>query len=99
MVYTWALKWVPYYDFRAHVYTIRLHGAFGTVCGQVLWQPQNLGPRGGPEEGVTLGLQIAQSRSYLYTLGPKVGIICILGALGSVVYLRDAARPPEEAAE
>ena len=30
----------------------------------------------------TLGLQIAQSRSYLCTLGPKVGIICILGALG-----------------
>ena len=31
---------------------------------------------------LTLGLQIAQSRSYLYTLGPKVGIIYILGALG-----------------
>ena len=30
----------------------------------------------------TLGLQIVQSRSYLYTLGPKVGIIYILGALG-----------------
>ena len=29
-----------------------------------------------------LGLQIAQSRSYLYTLGPKVGSIYILGALG-----------------
>ena len=26
--------------------------------------------------------QIAQSRSYLYTLGPKVGIIYMLGALG-----------------
>ena len=31
---------------------------------------------------ITLGIQIAQSRSHLYTLGPKVGIICILGALG-----------------
>ena len=30
----------------------------------------------------TVGLQIAQSRSYLYTLGPKVGSISILGALG-----------------
>ena len=30
----------------------------------------------------TLGLQIAQSRSYLYTLRPKVGIIYILGAMG-----------------
>ena len=29
-----------------------------------------------------LGLQIAQGRSYLYTLGPKVGIIYIRGALG-----------------
>ena len=29
----------------------------------------------------TLRLQIAQSRSYLYTLGPKVGIMYILGAL------------------
>ena len=35
-----------------------------------------LGPK------VSLGLQIAQSRPYLYTLGPKVGIICIHGALG-----------------
>ena len=31
---------------------------------------------------VALGLQIAQNRSYLCTLGPKVGIIYILGALG-----------------
>ena len=31
---------------------------------------------------LALGLQIAQSRSYLYTLGPKVGIIYLLGALG-----------------
>ena len=30
----------------------------------------------------SLGLKIAQSRSYFYTLGPKVGIIDILGALG-----------------
>ena len=29
-----------------------------------------------------LGLQITQRRSYSYTLGPKVGIIYILGALG-----------------
>ena len=27
-----------------------------------------------------LGVQIAQNRSYLYTLGPKVSIIYILGA-------------------
>ena len=31
---------------------------------------------------LSLGLQIAQSRSYLYTLGPQVGIMYILGALG-----------------
>ena len=31
---------------------------------------------------LTLGLQIAQSRYYLQTLDPKVGTICILGALG-----------------
>ena len=30
----------------------------------------------------SLGLQIAQSRSYLYASGPKVGSTCILGALG-----------------
>ena len=30
----------------------------------------------------TLGLQIAQSRAYLYTLGPKVGLIYMLGASG-----------------
>ena len=30
----------------------------------------------------TLGLQIAQSSPYLHTLGPKVGIIFIHGALG-----------------
>ena len=30
----------------------------------------------------TLGLQIAQSRSYLYTLRPKVGIFYVLGAIG-----------------
>ena len=33
-------------------------------------------------EPLSLGLQIAQSRSYLYTLRPKVGIIYILGAMG-----------------
>ena len=37
---------------------------------------------------VTLVLQIAQSRSYLETLGPKVGTICILGALGLGLGLR-----------
>ena len=31
---------------------------------------------------ISLGLQIAQSREYLHTLGPKVGILYILGALG-----------------
>ena len=30
----------------------------------------------------TLGLHVAQSRSNLFTLGHKVGNICILGALG-----------------
>ena len=29
MVDTWALKGLPYYDFGAYVYTIKLHGAFG----------------------------------------------------------------------
>ena len=28
------------------------------------------------------GLQLAQNRSCLYTLGPKVGIVYIVGALG-----------------
>ena len=35
-----------------------------------------------PTTGQTLGLQTAQSRSYLYTLGPKVGTIYVLEALG-----------------
>ena len=30
----------------------------------------------------SLGLQIAQTRYYLLTLEPKVGHVCILGALG-----------------
>ena len=35
-----------------------------------------------PKDGVsTLGLQIAQSRSYLYTSRPNVGIIYVLGAM------------------
>ena len=34
---------------------------------------------------VSLGLQIAESRSYLYTLGPKVDISYILGAPGFVI--------------
>ena len=33
---------------------------------------------------LSLGLQIVQSRYYLQTLDPKVGTICILGALGFV---------------
>ena len=43
----------------------------------------------------TLGLQIAQSRSYLYTLGPKVGIIQRRRAIGLEGFreiLRDHAR-------
>ena len=32
-------------------------------------------------------LQVAQSRSYVHTLGPSIGIICILGALGNVLDL------------
>ena len=35
----------------------------------------------------SLGLQIAKSRSYFHTLGPKVGIIYILGALGNGMML------------
>ena len=35
-----------------------------------------------PKFPPTLGLHIAQSRSCLCTLGPKVGMIYILGALG-----------------
>ena len=31
---------------------------------------------------LTLGLQIAQNRPFLHTLGPKVGIIYVHGALG-----------------
>ena len=39
-----------------------------------------------PRAGGTLGLQTAQGRSQLSTVGPKVGISChILGALGKVV--------------
>ena len=33
-------------------------------------------------ETITVGLQIAQTRSYLYTLGPKIRILYILGAPG-----------------
>ena len=33
----------------------------------------------------TLWLQIAQSRYYLQTLDPKVGTVCILGALGACI--------------
>ena len=44
-----------------------------------VWGPLPRSPLG---SRTTLGLQIAQSRSYLYTLGPEVGIIHILGALG-----------------
>ena len=36
-----------------------------------------------------LGIQIAQCRQYLQTLGPNVGIICILGSLGDSVEVYD----------
>ena len=36
---------------------------------------------------IPLGLQMAQSRYYLQTFDPKVGTICILGALGYWVIL------------
>ena len=36
----------------------------------------------------TLGIQIAQCRYYLQTLGPNVGIIHILGSLGGVHHLK-----------
>ena len=40
-VHTWALKELPYHNFRVHVYTMKLHGAFGIVCEflgvQYLW--------------------------------------------------------------
>ena len=45
-----------------------------------LHNPRRLSPKSPSTQ--TMGLQIAQSRSYLYTLGPKVGIIHVLGALG-----------------
>ena len=35
-----------------------------------------------PDDILSLGLQIAQSRSCLYTLSAKVGIYYILGAIG-----------------
>ena len=38
--------------------------------------------------GLPLGIQIAQCRSYLQTLGPNVGIICIHGSLGFMFFLR-----------
>ena len=43
----------------------------------------------------TLGFQKAQSRSYLHTLGPKVVVMYILGALGTQKhkYHDDARRP------
>ena len=37
-----------------------------------------------PNNIPTLVLQMAQSRTYLHTLRPKLGIICILGAMGQV---------------
>ena len=51
---------------------------------------------------ISLGLQIVQSRSYLRTLGPKVGIIDILGAPGFPMFcccrasLRPSAGPGVE---
>ena len=54
-----------------------------------LWRPhlpkhnfQTTNPRGVVLHSHTLRLKIAQSRPYLYTLGPKVGIIYIHGAPG-----------------
>ena len=43
------------------------------------FRPLNIFPQAG---AVSLGLQMAQSRSCLYTLRPKVGIIYTLGAIG-----------------
>ena len=42
----------------------------------------NIGFRIQEASSLSFGLQIAQSRSYLHTLAPKVGTIYILGALG-----------------
>ena len=52
-------------------------------------------PNVDPTDLHSLGLQIAQTRPYLHTLGPKVGIIYIHGALGivpvvGVLYLHGA---------
>ena len=47
----------------------------GPPSSQVIYEADS-------ETSLSLGLQIAQSRSYLHSLGPKVGIIYILGALG-----------------
>ena len=42
-------------------------------------------------------LQIAQSRSYLRTLGPKVGSIYLLGALGYMAALGGLTKPNSKA--
>ena len=51
-------------------------------CVYVVWGPQVRTISGvlSPVTSASLGLQIAQNRSNLYTLGPKVGIVYILGA-------------------
>ena len=63
----------------------------GRHRGSVLEQLPSLGGLEIIQE-VSLRLQIAQRRSYLYTVGSKVGIIYILGALG----FRKQVGPTEE---
>ena len=38
IVDTWALKGLPYHDFEVYAYTIKLHGAFGTLGTWTLWE-------------------------------------------------------------
>ena len=44
---------------------------------------------------VSLGILIAQCRYYLQTLGPNVGIICILGSLGYLLQSSSQLENPE----
>ena len=59
---------------------------YGATLRSISWKSENPGQSQFLAQGIglisSLGLQIAQSRYYSQTLDPKVGTICILGALG-----------------
>ena len=57
---------------------VLLNGLLGFI--REVWTMACIGPLYEPKQ--ILGLQIAQSRSCLHTLGPKVATTYILGALG-----------------